>query len=77
MRISTESGYTMEREERLRRRRELYRLRSTETPEQRESRLEARRERERYYDHIWSVSNLLRLLWHEPRRMTKYGESST
>ena len=36
------------REERLRRRRELYRLRrSTETPEQRESRLAARREQER------------------------------
>ena len=39
---------SMEREERLRRRRELYGLRrSTETPEQRESRLAAQRERER------------------------------
>ena len=38
----------MEREEGLRRRRELYRLkRSTETPEQREARLTAQRERER------------------------------
>ena len=38
----------MEREERLRRRKELYQLRrSTEIPEQRESRLAARRERER------------------------------
>ena len=38
----------MEREERLRRRKELYQLRSsTETPEQMESRLAARRERER------------------------------
>ena len=37
----------MEREERPRRRRELYRSRSTETPEHRESRLAARRERKR------------------------------
>ena len=37
----------MERDERLRRRRELYQIRSTETLQQREVRLAARRERER------------------------------
>ena len=50
MRESIESVIfcSREREERLRRRRELYRLRrSTETPEQRELRLAARREQER------------------------------